>query len=322
MMRYVDIPNTDLRVSAICLGSSGMGSQISEADSFALLDAFAARGGSFIDTAHIYADWLPGPKGISEKTIGKWLKSSGLRHQTVIATKGAHPRFETMRVSRLSRADIAQDLAESLDYLQVDSIDLYWLHRDDPAIPVGEIVDVLDEQAQSGAIRYFGASNWSAARLQAALDYSARAGRRAFVANQPLWSLAYADMTRHADQTLAAMDDAGMAFHRRTGMAVIPYTSQGMGYFTKLDASGRAAVSGKSFIPYDNAINHRRLERIRVLARQRGASINDVVLGYLLAQPFPTIPVVGCKRIDQLDDSLTALDLTLTPDDLAALEMA
>jgi aryl-alcohol dehydrogenase-like predicted oxidoreductase len=321
-MRYVDIPNTDLRVSAVCLGSSSIGSEISAPDSFALLDEFAMRGGSFIDTAHIYADWLPVPKGISEKTIGQWLEASGIRDQIVIATKGAHPRFETMRVSRLARADIMQDLSESLDYLQVDCIDLYWLHRDDPAIPVGEIIDALDEQVQAGTIRYFGASNWTIPRIQAALDYAARAGKRTFIANQPLWSLAHVDMTRHADQTLVAMDDAGIAFHRRTGMAAIPYSSQAMGFFTRLDALGRSGVSGRSFAPYDNATNRARLERIRSVARRRGASVNDVVLAYLLAQPFPTIPVVGCKRIDQLHASLRALDLTLTLDELAYLETA
>src|SRR5215467_4718468 len=117
-MRYVAVPNTDLRVSHICLGSTGIGAEISVPDSFALLDEFVRLGGNFIDTAHVYSDWIPGTKSTSEKTIGQWLKARGIRDQLNIGTKGAHPELTTMHISRLSSADIVQDLAESLDYLQ------------------------------------------------------------------------------------------------------------------------------------------------------------------------------------------------------------
>jgi aryl-alcohol dehydrogenase-like predicted oxidoreductase len=321
-MRYVVIPNTALRVSQICLGSTDIGSVIPTAESFALLDEFIALGGNFIDTALVYADWIPGPRSTSEKAIGQWLKARGLRNQITIATKGGHPQLSTMHISRLSHAEITHDLAESLDHLQTDTIDLYWLHRDDPTIPVGEIVDILNEQVAAGKIRYFGASNWSIARIQAAIKYAARSGKQAFVANQPLWSLAAPNMDVHPDQTLVAMDQAGLEYHRRTGMAVIPYSSQAHGFFSKLAASGRAGVSQTDLTIFDNETNWKRLECIRELAHRYEVPINDIVLAYLISQPFPTIPIVGSKRIDQLHSSIKALDLTLTPGDLVFLETA
>src|SRR5215212_2523559 len=138
-MKHVTIPQTDLTVSPICMGSTDFGSTITTTDVYRLLDAFLSDGGNFIDTAHVYSNWRPGPTSISEKTIGQWVRANGLREQIVLGTKGAHPDLSTMGIARLARADIVRDLDESLDHLQTDYIDLYWLHRDDPERPVGEI---------------------------------------------------------------------------------------------------------------------------------------------------------------------------------------
>ena len=158
-MNHLTIPGTDLLVSPVCLGSGPFGTAVKPTDAFAMLDAFVERGGNFLDTARIYADWIPGGQNASEKTLGAWLQANGLRNRIVLATKGAHPDLKTMHISRLSPEDIAADVAASLHYLQTDRIDLYWLHRDDTALPVGEIVDALNQQAQAGRIRYYGCSN-------------------------------------------------------------------------------------------------------------------------------------------------------------------
>ncbi len=319
-MKRVTIPGTTLNVAPMCLGSTDIGAGIPAQDSFALLDQLIALGGNFIDTAHVYSDWISGTKSTSEKTIGQWLQSSGLRDQVVIGTKGGHPALSSMSVSRLSRAEIVQDIHESLDYLRTDVIDLYWLHRDDVTIPVGEMIDILAEQVQAGTIRYFGASNWTIPRIQAALDYSASKKIPSFVANQPMWSLAVPDMARHPDKTVVALDAAGIAFHRRTGMAVIPYSSQAHGFFSKLDTVGRSGIRAGELALYDSSINQQRFAAARELARRYGVSINEIALAYLLAQPFPTIPIIGSKNSDQLTNSFKAADLALTSDDLATLE--
>ncbi len=159
-MQYATIPNTDLAVAAICMGTTFIGSTIDHHQSFDLLDLYAESGGNFVDTASVYANWLAGEKHQSEKTVGRWLADRGLRDRIVLATKGAHPDMATMDVPRMSRAEIEDDLNTSLINLQTDVIDLYWLHRDDPSRPVEEILATLNAQVQAGKIRYFGCSNW------------------------------------------------------------------------------------------------------------------------------------------------------------------
>ncbi len=319
-MKYATIPKTELRVSQICLGSGDFGATVPRKETFALLDAFVAAGGNFIDTAHVYSDWIPNTKSTSEKTIGYWMRDRGMRHDVVIGTKGAHPLLTSMNKSRLSHDDIETDILESLEYLQTDSIDLYWLHRDDTAIPVGEIIDVLNEQVGKGHITHFGCSNWKFSRIQEALDYASRRGIQSFVANQPLWSLATADMDAIPDKTLAGMDDEGIAFHKRTGMAVVPYSSQAHGFYSKLEAKGADAISEGDKKTYLSEANIQRLPRVQKLAQQYGVSVNDIALAYLTNQPFVTVPVVGCKTLEHLQSSLAAADLTLTPEELAYLD--
>jgi aryl-alcohol dehydrogenase-like predicted oxidoreductase len=319
-VQYVDIPNSALRVSRFCLGSAEIGAKLSVPDALTLLDEFVRLGGTFIDTAHVYSDWIPGTKSTSEKVIGQWMKANGLRDQLVIGTKGGHPALATMQVSRLSRAEIEQDVTESLEYLQTDRIDLYWLHRDDPAIPAGEIVETLNQQAAAGRIRYFGASNWTIQRIAEANDYAQRRGISGFVANQPMWSLAAINWDAVPDKTIVAMDDEALAYHRRTGLPVIPFSSQAHGFFGKLHAAGRTGVSGRDLSIYDNETNAARLERAEALAGKYGASVNDIALAYLLSQPFVTVPIVGCRNTEQLRASLHALDVRLSADEVTYLE--
>lgn len=319
-MQYVDIPNSALRVSRICLGSAEIGAKLSVPDALTLLDEFARLGGTFIDTAHVYSNWILGTKSTSEKTIGQWMQTNGVRDQMVISTKGGHPELATMQVSRLSRKEIEQDITESLEYLQTDRIDLYWLHRDDVSIPAGEIVETLNQQVTLGRIRYFGASNWTIRRIAEANDYAERRGIAGFIANQPQWSLAALNWDAVPDKTTVPMDEAALAYHRRTGLPVIPYSSQAHGFFGKLHAAGRAGVSPGDLSIYDNPVNMARLQCIETLADKHGAAVNDIVLAYLIAQPFVTVPIVGCKTVDQLHASLRALDVTLSPDELAYLE--
>ncbi|MBA3868143.1 MAG: aldo/keto reductase [Chloroflexota bacterium] len=320
-MKYVTIPNTELRVSQICLGSAEFGAGLTSKDAFSLLDAFIAEGGNFIDTAHVYSDWIPGTKSTSEKFIGQWLKKSGMREDIIIATKGAHPELTSMNVSRLSKDDIEQDVSESLEYLQIDTIDLYWLHRDDVNIPVGEIIDALNEQVWLGNIRYFGCSNWTFNRIREALIYATDKNVDGFVANQPLWSLAAADMSQIPDQTLVSMDEEGLAFHKRTRLAAIPYTSQAKGFFSKVERSGSAGLSEGDRKVYFSEINKKRLLRVQELAKKYGVGVNEIALSYLLSQPFTTIPVVGSKTTEQLKSSLKALDVVLTSEQVQYLEV-
>jgi aryl-alcohol dehydrogenase-like predicted oxidoreductase len=315
-MKYVTIPGTDLLVSAICMGSAEIGGGINHEQSFSLLDTYLELGGCFIDTASVYANWLPVERSISEKTIGRWLRARRNRGKIVLATKGAHPELSSMHVSRMSRAEIVHDLDASLQNLQTETIDLYWLHRDSVDRPVEEIVDVLVDQVQAGKIRYFGCSNWHAPRIRAAQAYAVARGVRGFVADQMMWSLAAVNPDAIADKTIAWMDDELMAYHRASGLAAIPFSSQAHGLFQKMARQPRPEIPRV----YRVEENERRFARVQRLAAQSGLSVTQIALGYLRAQPFTTIPIVGCRTIEQLRDSMSASDVVLDDSQIRYLE--
>ena len=206
------------------------------------------------------------------------------------------------------------DLETSLRNLQTEEIDLYWLHRDDLGRPVGEILETLNDQIRAGKVRAIGCSNWRAPRIREAQAYAAQHGLQGFVGDQMRWSLAVVDVEAVGDETTVVMDDDLMAWHLESGQAVIPFSSQARGLFQKM--AGGAAPSG----PYALAENQARYDRVQRVARESGLSVTQVVLGYLLSQPFPVIPIVGCRTIPQLLDSLSASDVRLAPDQVRALE--
>lgn len=316
-MRRLNLPGTDLTVSSVCLGAGPVGSAIDPDTSYRMLDAFLDQGGNFLDTALVYANWLPIEESISEKTLGRWMTLRGNRGRVVIGTKGAHPDLAAMHIPRMSRRDIDHDVEASRRHLQVDCIDLYWLHRDDPARPAGEIVESLNAHIQAGRICAVGCSNWRAPRIREANAYAAAHGLRGFVADQMMWSAAVVDPEAIPDKTLVAMDGELHAFHRQSSMAAVPYSSQANGLFQKMAAGAPGASKA-----YPAAPNQARFSRMQRLARERGLSVSQVVLAYLQSQPFVTIPIVGCRTPAQLADSLAAADARLGPEDIAFLEGA
>ena len=286
-----------------------------------MLDAFVDLGGNFLDTAEVYANWLPElPRSISERTLGAWLTQRGNRDRMFIGTKGAHPDLATMHISRLAPADILHDLHGSLARLQTDVIDLYWLHRDDESRPVGEIIETLAAEVKAGKIRAFGCSNWRTARMQEAWSYATQQGLPGFVANQPLWSLAQPNPAAFGMPGLAGMDAQMFAFHQQSRWAVIPYTSQARGFFSKLVAHGEAGLKEGERKAYLNETNRQRAARAAALAQQHGVTVAQIALAYLINQPVPTIPVIGCHTLVQLADSMGAATVTLTPAELRELQ--
>lgn len=153
--------------------------------------------------------------------------------------------MSTMQISRLSREEISEDVEGSLRRLQVDTIDLYWPHRDDRNRDVGEIMEALNNLVKEGKIRYFGCSNWTTDRIQEAQLYAGSNGLQAFSANQPMWSLASVDLSKSEDPTLVVMDENMYKMHSDTGLTSIPYSSQAQGLFTKLD-EGRLSLNDDS----------------------------------------------------------------------------
>ena len=317
-MNRIPIPGTDLQLSPICLGTGSFGSAISLDESFRLLDTYAELGGNFLDTAHVYAAWLPNGAGASERTIGAWMKARGVREKTIVGTKGAHPHLDSMHVPRMSRAEIVSDLNESLERLQANFVDLYWLHRDAPAVPVGEILGILNELIAEKRIGAIGCSNWTPRRQRDAAEYARKNTVTGFCASQIGFSLAKSPQEVGYGDTLF-MADGSMQFHRESGTPLMAYSSQANGFFS--GKYTRATPRDKGVMAaYGTNENVARLERAQGLAQRLNRSANQIALGYVLSQSFPSVAIVGSRTVEQVTDSCRAADLRLSAADLKFLE--
>lgn len=314
-MRYREIPGTEMKLSAICLGTPDFGSGINKDGSFRMMDAFYEQGGNFLDTAHVY-----GKDGMSEKTIGVWLKKRNLYDKVTVATKGGHPHLETMNISRLSPAEIISDLDDSLSRLGVDCIDIYYLHRDDINRPVGEILETLNEQVRKGKVRCIACSNWKAYRIREAQDYARKHGLQSFIISEILWSFGVLNEGSIPDPTITVMDEEEKAFYEKTGMPVAPFTSQARGFFNKVDSGDMTKLRSWEKSMFYNEHSLKRLQRAKKLAEELRTSLTAIILAYLTSQRITTMPIVGCQTVDQLQDSLKAADLQLTGDMITFLE--
>ncbi|WP_176594301.1 aldo/keto reductase [Sphingobium sp. EM0848] len=318
MLSKVRIGSTDLSVSPLCYGTNQLGTAIRQPEADAILDRFAALGGNFLDTARSYGDWIPdAPKGASERAIGAWLKGRR-REDFVIATKGG---FYDMRAgdyrNRVTPEDIRSDLMESLAHLGVDTIDLYWLHMDNADASVGPIMDVLIDAKAEGKIRWFGASNWTAARVLEANAYARAKGSEGFVALEPFWGLAKPDEAHAAQQGYVLyFEEHGEQALKDSGLAIMPYCSQSRGYFA-LREKGEVPDWLNAF--YNNPANDARFEAARRIAGQHGVGINDVALAYLVNQPQQTIPIFGASSPERVEESVKAAELHLSSEELTAL---
>ena len=317
-MRYRILSDSQLRASAICLGTGGFGSRYSPDRSWEMLDAFAEVGGNFVDTAHVYGE------GASERTLGSWLARSGMRREFIIGTKGGHPHLETMNIPRLSPSEITHDLFESLDRLQTDYVDLYWLHRDDSARPVEEILAVLNGHLSAGRIRAIGASNWTPERLKEAAACAKARGIAGFCASQIGWSLAQCNTDAMELFGSMYMNQRIMAYHRETGMPLVAYSSQAKGFFSgdyrrNHQLPERPSAGNVSLLYYSEE-NFARLRRARLLGQEYRRSANDIALAYLLSQPFAVYPIVGCRTVEQVIASCGGSETRLSGEDISFLE--
>ena len=312
-MHMHNLPGTDLHAAAVCYGCGSVGTVLRGDELDRVFHTFRDAGGNFFDTAHCYSYWIEGGTGASELALADYFRRHGGRNEVVIATKGGIPTVHGYRKVEwhLSPGRIAADIDDSLGRLDVDTIDLYWLHRDDTRLPAGEIIETLNAEIQRGRIRYPAASNWTAARIGEANDYAAAHGLRGFVASQPEWSLAH-PVAEVRDPTTHHFTDDDLAWHERHKLPVIPYSPTAGGYFA---TGGRAAAAAS-----DNNTSRRRLQRAEALAREIGCTPGQIALAYLMmSRDFIVIPILGAKQIDHLRDGIAATTICLTPTQLSTL---
>lgn len=317
-MKYKNLNRTDLSVSALCLGTVNYGTSMTVNESKRQLSQFVEMGGNFVDTAHIYGDWEPGLTARSERAIGKWIQETGQREKIVLATKGAHPDWGKMEIPRVWPKDIEKDLHESLEFLNTDYIDIYFLHRDDPNVPVSQIIDYLDAAVEAGKIRYYGCSNWKLERVKEAAAYAKSKGSKGFVVNQLMWSLADINFPNLPDKTFVLMDKATYDYSRETGMNVMAYMSIAKAFFTRKFAGEQLPpeVSGV----YENNSNSDIYEEALEVVKKGKYSFMDLALLYLVAeQSFPSIPIASFDNEAQLVSGLSCLEKDMPTDILMKL---
>lgn len=311
------IGKTEMLAFPLALGTGGLGVRMTEAAAFELLDTFAEAGGNVLDTARVYSDWVPGESHRSERIIGDWLRARGNRAGVILSTKGGHPELGRMGVPRLDAGSLRVDVEGSLVSLRVETIDLYWLHRDDPGRPVAEILESLSSFVREGKIRHYGFSNWSAARIRQAVRHCRDHGAPEPVGDQALLNIGCRHMRPLSDPTMAVYSRDLEEADVDLGLTTFAYSSQANGFFTKLSrsqgsaeaAAQEAALRGS---PYDTEENRALFSSIDRHARALGLSVTAMVLGFLLSRSHATIPIVGPRTVEQLRDSLAAAGARLS----------
>ena len=300
----------DCQVSVIGMGTAEFGGRHPEGLARDLLDAYMSLDGSFIDTARVYGDFVTPKNGESEKIVGRWMEDRKNRDRIFLSTKGGHPPFNDMGRSRLSPEEIRSDMGASLEDLRTDHVEIYWLHRDDPNRPVGQIMETLQGLVEDGTTRMTGVSNWAPERIREANAYADAHGLTRLAANQPQFSLARQHF--FLDPTTRGMDAETWRMHRETGMTCCCFSSQAHGYFTRLDRQGDGALTESLRREFDSPENRGILEKIRTVREETGLSVGSIALAWLISQPFPTFPLVGASRVEHVEALREAGNAVLT----------
>jgi aryl-alcohol dehydrogenase-like predicted oxidoreductase len=310
-MKKRRIGNTDLLVSPLALGGNVFGWTIDEKQSFAVLDHLVAHQFNFIDTADVYARWATGRGGESETIIGKWMKQRNNRTAVILATKVGMDMGDG-KVG-LSKKYIFQAVEDSLRRLQTDHIDLYQSHRDDERTPMEETLDAYQQLIKEGKIRYIGASNYTAARLQEALELSKKFGLPRYECLQPHYNL--------CERELFEKDLEKVCLQH--GIGVIPYYALASGFLTgKYRTAGDSSKSirGGGASRYLNEKGLQILKALDELALKYHVQPASVALAWLMARKSITAPIASATSIQQLNDLMRAAEIYLSDADIQLLD--
>ena len=319
-MQYGNVPGVSKPISRLVQGTANTVFDPSKpAQAFALLDLAMEHGVNTFDTAHCYGEG-------NESTLGRWVRERGVREKVVILAKGAHPYGH----NRVTPEDIESDMTESMRRQGLDYFDLYVLHRDDPSVPVGPIVEALDGHKKAGRIGAYGGSNWSWQRIKEANDYAQEHGLTPFAVTSPNFSLAemYEEPWSGCVSISGPQGEAARDYYAQTGIAVMPWSSMAGGFFS--DAYHRDNLD--SFAQDDNfaqlcircycgETNFQRLDRARELAQAKGLSVAQIALAFSMSQPLNLFTLISSLNAEQFAANAAAQEITLTPQEMAYLDL-
>jgi len=314
------IGNSGIEVAPLALGGNVFGWTADEPTSFAILDAFVDAGGTMIDTADVYSSWVPGHKGgESESLIGRWLKRDpAKRDKVVIATKVGYLDGEMVDgefVASLEPDVIARACDASLERLGIDAIDLYYQHKDSDTVPLADSLGAFELLREQGKIRSTGLSNFTADRVDEAINTARSNGFMPAVALQPWYNMVARERFE------AELRDAAI----RNGLAVFPFYSLANGFLTgkyRSEADLGKSVRGQRSAELLQGNGRRVLEELDEIAAETGAKLATIALAWTAAQPAISAPIASATSVTQLDELTAALTLTLTLDQIARLDAA
>jgi aryl-alcohol dehydrogenase-like predicted oxidoreductase len=292
------IPGTSLAVYPLCLGGNVFGWSADVTQSFAVLDAFHDMGGSFIDTADVYTEWVAGNSGgESESILGQWMESRSNRSSMVIATKVA----KLSRRRGLSAHTIVAACDESLARLRTDYIDLYYAHEDDPLTPMEETLRAFDSLVRSGKVRYIACSNFTPERMEQAIKMSKELGLAAYVAAQDLYNLL------DQQQYETGLRDV----IKRNELSILPYYALAKGFLSGKYRPGQEinSVRAAGTQVYHNERGWRVLSKLDEIAKRHQTSLSAVSLAWLRAQPTVSVPIASARTIEQLTEIMPLIEL-------------
>jgi len=320
-MKFGNIPGVNKPVSRLVQGTANTAFDPSKpAQAFALLDLALEHGVNTFDTAHVYGE-------ANESTLGRWVRERNVQDRVVILAKGAHPGGGRNRVTP---EDIESDMAESMKRQGLDYFDLYVLHRDDPAVPVGPIVEALNAHQKAGRIGAFGGSNWTHTRIAEANAYAQEHGLTPFAVTSPNYSLAemYAPPWDGCVSISGPQGEAARAAYAASGIAVMPWSSMAGGFFSDLyhrdnldtftPDNGFAQICIKC---YCGETNFERLDRARELAQAKNVSVAQIAVAFSASQPMNLFLLISSLTRDQFAANAAALDIALTPQEMAYLDL-
>ena len=287
----------------LALGTAPFGTGIPRDTSFSILDAFTDLGGDLVDTAAVYG------MGVSEQTLGEWMRLRGSRHRVSISTKGGHPSLPDWS-RRITETDIRADMEASLRFLGTDHVDIYFLHRDDESKPVEAIMPILDALVREGKTRLIGASNWRVARIDEANAFAKANGLAGFSVSQIFHNAAVINKEGVYDPTLVAMDPAEHEGYAANGIPVMAYTAQAQGLFSHIRDKGYEGLSDGMVRTYLNPATRKRAEKILAVSTETGLSPTAISLAYLLGdRKVKTFPILGFSRVERLNEAMEVFRL-------------
>ncbi len=316
-MNYGRVPGLDKDISRLVQGTVMVNGDDTKKE-FALLDGIYELGCTTFDTAHVYGN------GANERAVGQWVRDNNLREKVVIIAKGAHHNQDRKRVTP---HDISADIHDSLARFKFEYLDLYILHRDDPSVPVGPIVEVLNEHQKAGHIRAFGGSNWSHQRLDEANRYATEHGQTPFAVSSPNFSLA--EQVKEPWENCVSIGGSkgkdSRAYYSQHQTPLFTWSSLAGGFF-----SGRFRRDNlEAFSEYLDKLcvmcycveeNFQRLDRAEELAQKKGLTLPQIAFAYVMNQPLNIYALVGCQTPQEFKANMDAANIKLTPDEMNWLE--